>query len=226
MSTANDPPAREVPPLSSEDPLVEQTSAGAEGAPAADPGVPAPPLSAAEELAKLRVDVQQRLQAVVAGEQQLRLRTQELKQRLTPIRKQIDALTKTLQLDHGVLASLRTAAAAEAQQQAVKLRALANGLDGESQLRQAMTEAGRLRLQQFDQLTLRPIEAWSQNAAAWNQNLCEAMETHSHRLNEFSARWLTDGETEPLTSTGANGDGPVETPLPTKEPAGAEEAEP
>jgi hypothetical protein len=205
MSTANDPPLHEDPLLTSEAPLVEETSASAVGAPA-EIVVEAPPLTAAEELVKLRASVEQKLQAVVAGEQQLRQRTQELKQRLSPIRKQIDTLTRTLQLDSGVFADLRNTAAAEIQQQVTTLRTLTIGLDEETQLRIAMTEAGRLQLRQRDQLTLQPVEAWKQSTEAWNQSLVEAKEALALRLDEFSDRWLSALETEASTAPDATSD--------------------
>ncbi len=224
MSTADNPPLREDPPLSSEVPDVDEMAADTEGAPGSDSAVPASAPNVVEELVKLRANVQERLQAVVAGEQQLRQRTQELRQRLAPIRKQIDTLTKTLQLDTGTLASLRNAAAAEVQQQVAQLRTLTVGLDEETRLRLAMTEAGRLRLRQIDGLTLRPVETWKRGAATWNQSISESKEVLTHQLDEFSARWSSAGDTEASTAADESGGGVDDNP-PT-EPADSGEAAP
>jgi len=189
MGTPDEPLVREdsspTPVAATADPTTEETSS----APAVEPI-----LSATEELVKLRANVQLRLAAVVAGEEQLRQRTQELKQRLAPIRKQIDTLTKTLQWEHGDLATLFQAASEEVQQQVIQLRTLTGGLKEETELRLAMTEAGRMRLRQIEQLTLRPVEAWSTNAVSWNAALIEAKAALAEHLDEFASRWLPDRE--------------------------------
>lgn len=224
MSTADNAPLHDNPPLSSEVPDIDETAADTEGAPVSDPAAPASVPNVVEELVKLRANVQERLQAVVAGEQQLRQRTQELKQRLTPIRQQIDTLTKTLQLNTGTLASLRNAAAAEVQQQVTQLRTLTVGLDEETRLRLAMTEAGRLRLRQINHLTLRPVEAWKRGAATWNRSIGESKETLTHQLDEFSARWFSTGDAEASTASDESCGGAADNP-PT-EPSDSGEAAP